>query len=35
VKAEAARIFKAQWEKAKTDPVYVAAKARHAQRYEK
>jgi hypothetical protein len=35
VKAEAARIFKAQWEKAKTDPVYMAAKARHAQRYEK
>lgn len=34
-KAESARIFKAQWEKAKTDPAYVAAKARHQQLYGK
>lgn len=35
LKAEAARIFKAQWERAKNDPAYVAAKARHRQLYEK
>ena len=34
VKAESARIFKAVWERAKTDPVYVAAKEEH-RRYER
>jgi hypothetical protein len=35
VKAESARIFKAKWEQAKNDPDYLAAKARHRERYEK
>ncbi len=35
VKAESARIFKAAWERVKSDPVYVAAKAQHRQRYER
>ena len=35
VKAESARIFKAVWERAKTDPVYVAAKEAHRRRYER
>ncbi len=35
VKAESARIFKAAWERAKTDPVYVAAKDAHQRQYER
>lgn len=34
VKAEAAAIFKAQWEIAKTDPDYVKMKGIHRQKYE-
>ncbi|GAK39123.1 hypothetical protein TCA2_1611 [Paenibacillus sp. TCA20] len=34
VKAEAAAIFKAQWEIAKTDPDYVKMKDIHRQKYE-
>ena len=33
VKAESARIFKAQWERVKADPAYMAAKARHREQY--
>lgn len=34
VKAEAAAIFKAQWEIAKTDPDYVKMKKEHREKYE-
>ncbi len=34
VKAEAAAIFKAQWEIAKTDPDYVKMKKEHLEKYE-
>ena len=34
VKAEAAAIFKAKWEQAKTDETYVALKKRHRELYE-
>ena len=33
VKAEAAAIFKAQWERVKEDEAYKEAKRRHAERY--
>ncbi|MFK0525188.1 DUF4385 domain-containing protein [Paenibacillus illinoisensis] len=34
VKAEAAAIFKAQWEIAKTDPDYIEMKKQHREKYE-
>lgn len=34
VKAEAAAIFKAKWQEAKTDPDYIRMKAEHRSKYE-
>jgi hypothetical protein len=34
VKAAAAEIFRRQWERVRSDPAYIAARARHREQFE-